>query len=287
MAKVAIITRTKDRPAFLKRAIKSAADQNYNDYVQVIVNDGGVRGQVEDVLASFDGRIRGKIELFHREEPSGAPDTIFTESIDRVDSEYFAIHDDDDTWHPDFLAKTVQHLDKHPDVGAVVVRTDKVIEEVDGVTITEEKRAPWMPDIKVVNLYRQCIDNQMTPISTLYRRSAYTDVGKFDDTLPVIGDWEFGLRLLQKYDVDFIDPGFALANYHHRTDGVNSFSQHNHRVVLNKVMNSYLRQELAEGRLGVGYIMNKLRYDQHEKAEMVRRVLPSFVVNRMKKKIQN
>lgn len=51
-------------------------------------------------------------------------------------------------------------------------------------------------------------------------------------------------------------------------------------------MNKYLRQELAEGRLGVGYIMSKLRYDQHEKAEMVRRVLPDFVTSRLKRRIQ-
>ena len=40
-AKVAIITRTKDRPLLLERAIQSVESQTYSDYVHVILNDGG------------------------------------------------------------------------------------------------------------------------------------------------------------------------------------------------------------------------------------------------------
>lgn len=287
MVKVAIITRTKDRPVFLARAIRSVLNQKYQDFVHVIVNDGGDKHQTEMVIAEFDTKVTDKIKLFHREVSSGAPDTIFTESIDRVDSEYFAIHDDDDTWHPDFLEKTIAHLDDNKHLGAVVTRTDKIVESINGGVIREIKRQQWMPDIKAINLYRQCIDNQFTPISTVIRRSAYESVGKFDESLPVVGDWEFGVRLLQKYDADFIDLGYALAGYHHRVSSDNSFAVHDHRYYTNLVMNRYLREELAIGRLGVGYIMSKLKYNQSNISTMVRRLLPGFVTNRLKKKIQN
>lgn len=288
MFKVAIITRTKDRPNFLKRAIKSVAKQSYEDYTHVIVNDGGDTIAVDDLVASLPDQERKKIHVFHRVTPSNAPDTIFTESVDRVASDFFAIHDDDDTWYPDFLSKTVEHLEKNPTEGAVVVRCDKVIEEISDGKITEKRRMIWMEDMRAVNLYRQCIDNQMTPIATLYRRSAYEKVGKFDTTLPVVGDWEFGVRLLLHYDVGFIDPGYSLANYHHRSpkpgaEGNTSFSENdNHRYYTNRVMNAYLRKELSEGRLGVGYIMSQLKYDQGQIGRLAKSILPKFASDRLK-----
>lgn len=293
MTKIAIITRTKDRPTFLRRALLSVAAQTFDDYVQVIVNDGGDTAAVQNAVDALPEAQRAKVRVFHREVASNAPDTIFNESIDRVDSEYFTIHDDDDTWHPEFLTQTVSVLDEKSDIAAVVVRADKVIERVDGENIHQIKSSPWMPDIKAVNLYRQCIDNQMTPIATLFRRSAYQEVGKFDDSLPVVGDWEFGLRLLMSYDVDFIDPGYPLAFYHHRTykagvEGNTSFASNDrHRYYTNKIMNKYLRDELREGHVGVGYIMSQLRYNQSNIAKLISRFLPSTIVNRLKRRAGN
>lgn len=287
MIKVAIITRTRNRPVFLKRALQSVGRQTYGNYVHVIVNDGGEKEEIADLVRNLPEPQQGKTKVFHRDTASGAPDTIFNESIDRVDSKYFAIHDDDDTWHPDFLKETVGYLEGHDEIGAVVTRTDKVIEMLHDTKIIEKKRSQWMSDVLVVNLYRQCIDNQMTPISTLYRREAYETVGKFDSTLPVVGDWEFGVRLLQKYDVDFIDTGYALAEYHHREGGDNSFAAHNHRYYTNKVMNAYLRDELMNGKLGVGYIMSKLKYDQNNLSTLVRRITPSFIGRYVRRKVRN
>lgn len=279
--KVAVITRTKDRPAFLKRAIRSVSSQSFTDYIHVIVNDGGDVKLLDQAINDFNDEIRSKIKIFHRQVSSGAPDTIFNESIDRVASEYFSVHDDDDTWHPDFLRETVAILESKKSLGAVVVRTDMVMESVSGSKFSKKKQSAWMPDLKVINLYRQCIDNQFTPISTLFRRSAYEKVGKFDDSLPIVGDWEFGVRLLMHYDADIIDPGYPLAFYHHRKRVGNSSDsvsgKEKHRYYTNQVMNTYLRKELANGELGIGYIMSQLKNEQRMLHTLVKRFIPSFV----------
>lgn len=291
MNKVVVVTRTKDRSVFLKRAIESVKGQTFTDYTHVIINDGGDKNAVGEVVSSFNEAIQGKIELFHRSESSNAPDTILNESIDRIDSEYFAIHDDDDTWHSQFLERTVEYLDEQKDAAAVVVRTDKVVESLQGGLIKEKKRSQWMPNVRVVNLYRQCIDNQLTPIATLFRRDAYVQVGKFDDSLPVVGDWEFGVRLLSKYDAGFINPGYALANYHHRPkigssqDAISSDDKHRHYT--NKVMNKYLREELANGELGVGYIMSKIKYEQSFLSQVAKRLMPEFMAKKLKRRAQD
>lgn len=294
MQTVAIITRTKDRPTFLRRAIESVANQTYTDYVHVIVNDGGDRKQVEEVIAKFPSAIAERVKLFHRPQASNAPDTIFNESIARVKSELIVIHDDDDTWHPDFLRLSVERLADEPTIMGVVTRTDKIIEELQSNgKIKRIRTERWMPHVKAINLYRQCAENQLTPIAFLYRRTAYDILGGYDDALPVIGDWDFGIRFLQKFDIDYIDPGYALANYHHRkykpnTEGNTSAAGNDRaRYYTNLLMNNYLRRELTEGRLGVGYIMNKVRYNESSMAELVRRVLPKAISSRLEKRAKH
>ena len=291
-ARVGIAVRTKDRPIFLQRALRDIAQQTYTDYICVIYNDAGDREAVERVLEGVDSALKERLVVIHNDVSHGM-EAASNAAIASVDSEYIAVHDDDDTWHAEFLERAVQHLDATSAAG-VVVRTDKIIEEITGDGISEKSRSQWMPDVKAINLYRQCIDNQMTPITFIYKRSIYDRLKGYDESLPVLGDWDFGIRFLQEEDVEYLDPGFALANYHHRkyikdSTTNNSFGEgvEKHRYWSNRLMNKYLREELRDGRLGVGYMMSKLRYDQHDKAEMIRRILPSFIINKLKKRIQN
>lgn len=295
MTKVAVITRTQNRPLFLERAIKSVHNQTMTDFVHVIINDAGDPKPVDDLIDKYKDLINGRVKVIHNKVSNGM-EAASNKAIKSVDSTYVAIHDDDDTWHPECLERATTRLEEVDFIAGVVVRTDKVIEEVSasGESIDKISVEHWMPDLRVVNLYRQCIDNQMTPITFIYRRSVFAEVGYYDEKLPVLGDWDFGIRLLQKFDVDYLDPGFALANYHHRkfvpgSSNNNSFGSgtERHRYYSNLLMNKYLRQELQEGRLGVGYIMSKLKYNQGNMATIVKRILPSFITNRLKKRISN
>jgi hypothetical protein len=76
-------------------------------------------------------------------------------------------------------------------------------------------------------------------------------IGGFNGFLPVLGDWEFNVRLLLLGDIAFIDR--PLANYHHRVAGTNSIysntvvdgtSVHEQQNIL--LRNSMLRSALAE-----------------------------------------
>ena len=47
---VSIITRTKNRPLFLARAIKSVTTQTYTEWQHIIVNDAGNKEIVENIV---------------------------------------------------------------------------------------------------------------------------------------------------------------------------------------------------------------------------------------------
>ena len=48
----------------------------------------------------------------------------------------------------------------------------------------------------------------------LYRRAVHDRLGPYREDLPVMGDWEFGIRLVTAYDIGVIAK--PLANYHRR-----------------------------------------------------------------------
>lgn len=292
MAKVAVITRTRDRAKLLERAIQSVHSQTYEDFIHVVINDAGDKSSVEASLNKYADIIKDRVKLIHNKESAGI-EAASNKAIHSVDSKYIVIHDDDDTWHPEFLERTIEKLETSGAKG-VVVRTDKIIEDLqqDG-SVKYKKTQQWMPHVKAINLYRQCTENQMTPISFIYAREAFDAIGDYDEQLAVCGDWDFGIRFIQKYDVEYLDPGFALANYHHRRFkegalGNTSFAGNDKaRYYTNYLMNKYLRLELAEGRLGVGYIMSKQRYNENKIAQMLGRILPGGVVRKLKRQVGN
>ncbi len=69
--RVAIITRTKDRPILLRRAIRGVLDQTFRDWVLVIVNDGGSPEGVELVVDEMADELNGRALVLHHPIPLG------------------------------------------------------------------------------------------------------------------------------------------------------------------------------------------------------------------------
>lgn len=270
-AAVAVITRTKNRPLFLARAIKSVQNQSMSDFIQVIINDGGEAKVVDDIIKK-NTISQGRIKVIHNEKSSGM-EAASNLAIKSVDSEYVAIHDDDDSWHPDFLKLTTEHLQTTGAMG-VVAATDRIIEEVSGNSIKRLSRERWHPEMHEISLYKQCLNNYAATIAFIYRRAALKQVGYYDEALPVAADWDFALRFLMHFDIDFLDNEPALAFYHHRPTakgdhGNSVFREGNpHRHYINILANKYLRQDIKAGKFGLGYMISSLHYEQEKAREL-------------------
>jgi hypothetical protein len=99
-------------------------------------------------------------------------------------------------------------------VQGVVCLTTRIDEEVVGDTVHETGRSLYKNWVGSIRIDDMASLNCFPPISFLFRRGAMDDVGWFDEHLPVLGDWDFHLRFIMKYDIGVIPK--ALANYHHR-----------------------------------------------------------------------
>ena len=213
---VAIITRTKNRPLLLKRAAQSVASQTHKDYTWVVVNDGG---DINDVLSVIQASHIDptKIIICSNKESTGM-EAASNIGIRNSKAEFIVIHDDDDSWHPKFLERSVDFLSGNRDVyGGVISKTTYISEAIDDQTVVEHGRWPYNDWIKNIQIAEMAVGNLFAPIAFLFKRSYYDDIEGFDERLPVLGDWDFNLRYLMKTDIGILPE--PLAFYHHRDQG--------------------------------------------------------------------
>ena len=216
---VAIVTRTKNRPLLLKRAARSVANQTWSNIQWVVVNDGGDPGPVESIIESC-GVESNRITLINNKKSVGM-EAASNMGVRSVDTEFVVIHDDDDAWEPAFLRSSIDFLRSSRAAAAgfegVVSRAWRVSEQISGDSVIIHGKEPYMPWVSEVPIAQMAVGNFFAPISFLYRRWVYEDIGGYDESLPVLGDWRFNLDFLIRGNIGLLDE--YLSFYHHRDKG--------------------------------------------------------------------
>lgn len=212
-ARVGIVVRTRQRPDFLRRALDDIAAQTFSDRRVVVVNDGGDPGEVDCVVseAGVDA------EIVHITPGQGGRCVAANAGVRVVGTEFVALHDDDDRWHPEFLARTVAWLDAHPGDAAVSTATEIVYEEDRGGRWVEVGRAPFWAGMQRISLSEMFSVNRAVPISVLYRTAVHGEVGWYDESLEAVEDWDFYLRILARAGFGYV-VGEPLAYWTQRPD---------------------------------------------------------------------
>ncbi|MFG6445029.1 glycosyltransferase family 2 protein [Microbacterium sp. P07] len=200
--RVGVVVRTRERPAFLARALADVAAQRFDEAEVIVVNDGGDAAVVDDVVAG--SAVAERTRVIHIAPGRGGRCIAANTGMRATEAEFVVLHDDDDRWHPDFLEATVAWLDDNPADAAVGTATEIVYEvERDGEWV-EGSRARFWADMQRISLTEMVQINRAVPISMLYRRALHDDVGWYDETLDAVEDWEFYLRVLEKHPIGYI-----------------------------------------------------------------------------------
>lgn len=258
--RVSIVTRTKDRPLLLARALDSVLSQSLADWQHIIVNDGGDPDPVDALVAMRRDAYAGRVTVLHNER-SGGMEAASNKGVALATGEFLSIHDDDDRWDPEFLAACTEFLDAQPDLfQGVVTRSVRIIEEIrdGGVVELSRELFPASFSLARVNLAYLSTHNQFPPISFLYRRSVLDQIGHYREDLPVLGDWEFNLRFASRYEIGVLDRPLA---YWHNRDAASGGSsvlagRETHLKYDALIRHTLLRDDLGRGSLGLGYLAN-------------------------------
>ena len=210
---VGIVIRTKDRPGLLRRALGSVTGQTFPDWDCVIVNDGGDPAPVDALAAEFGVEGRS-IRVIHHDAARGRWKSA-NAGVLALATPLLVLHDDDDSWHPGFLTRATEYLRDNPERDGVVSRIEIVWERPSDAGFEAVGREIFQPDLADLLLSDALLFNRYVPIAFVYRRSLHEELGLYDDSLPVIGDWAFNLRVLARGPLEFL-PGPPLAYWHQR-----------------------------------------------------------------------
>lgn len=254
--------RTRDRPALLARALDDLLAQTYRGWELIVLNHRGDRAVLDSVIRGRAERFPHEWRVVDTDHPIGR-DAIIGLGIADADAEFIAIHDDDDTWAPDFLTRTVAWLDVHPDQVAVAVTTDIIQERIDDEGIVVLDQQPIRPPFARISLFDLIHSAHIPPIGLLLRRAAIEAVGGFDDTLSVLGDWDLVLKLASDGPIGYLD-GETLAYWRQRPQSEGSLANSVigdldlHRQMDRELRDRALREYVS--RNGIGELLYISRY---------------------------
>jgi glycosyltransferase involved in cell wall biosynthesis len=226
---VGVVIRTKDRPVFVTRALKSVMAQSYGNWSIALVNDGGARAPLESALQTLrtaaDEIAPTKLNVIHNARSQGRS-AAFNMGARALETEFITCLDDDDTWAPDFLESLVSFharlAPEVPDLGGVLAMVTALREEIevnDGVQTVVPLGEDWLPqsfrrtDAFINPIAYAAYRQDLYPVQWMLNREAALAVGGFPENFNVMEDRAFMLRFLQHWQLALLDRHLA---FHHR-----------------------------------------------------------------------
>ncbi|HSJ55380.1 MAG TPA: glycosyltransferase [Anaerolineae bacterium] len=213
--RVSVVVPCYNAERYVGQTLQSLVDQTYRDFEVIVVDDGSTDGSREVVEGFRDARIR----TICRE--NGGPAAARNTGIAAARGEFIATLDADDLALPHRLAAQLAAIEADP--GLSVLSSGYTWIDQDGQAIPWEHHS-WQRYPELNNIRDWLFDCPFVPSATMFRRSAWEDVGGFDEELIGPEDWNFWMRLVLK--------GHRLAwhrdvvcLYRHRSDGVSHDAQ--------------------------------------------------------------
>ncbi|WP_209560390.1 glycosyltransferase [Frigoribacterium sp. PvP032] len=185
---VSVVMPVWNRAEYVSTAARSVLAQTLDDWELVIVDDGSDDATPEALarLAMTDPRIR----VVHQER-SGVG-AARNHGIDVARGRYVAFLDSDNTWRPEFLGRTVAHLERGPERAATAaLRMTSAVQGVEyfGTFVTYEQ-------LKL----RNYIDlNTLVVEAELLR-----EIGGFDPMIKRWNDHDLIIRVARKTSIDYL-----------------------------------------------------------------------------------
>lgn len=203
--RVSVVIPTHNHAAYVARAIESVLQQSFDDLHLFVVDDGST-DNTRAIVSTFTADARFHY-LYQTNRERAAARNL---GINASQSEYVAVLDADDWWHPDKLARQVSFMEGRPDVGLTHTRAwqggkDSIILPKVG---QETRVCDRFADL--------LLSNPIVCSSVVLRRTCLDRVGLFDEQLPVFGaeDWDMWLRVSRRYVIARIDEPLVYYRVH-------------------------------------------------------------------------
>lgn len=177
---------SEERCKVLRRTCEGALAQRYPNF-EVVVGDNGGSYSAQDALASIQDP---RLKVFRNKENGGFTGNI-NHCIEYCENDVIKLICDDDLIHPDFLARTVPHVDPHTLVLADV-RKYHIGEDPENLKIAVDEGVPTETRATGYNdgLWNVSYTSCCIPSATLFMRQLFQNLGGYDDKT-ITSDYDF------------------------------------------------------------------------------------------------
>lgn len=210
-ALVSVIIPTYNRLPLLKQTLDSVTQQTYKNIEIIVVDDGTMGNENEELCTQFS-----KVRYF-KIENSGGPAKPRNVGAEHAKGHFLAFVDDDDLWVPEKLEKQVQLLLENPQFG--LVHGPCKVMDVSGKVTREIIGRPGSPEVKHGDVSLRMIGNwTLMTSSVMIKRDVFNNVGGFNEEMPPAGeDTEFWVRCSFETLFFYYDEPLVLYRKHEST----------------------------------------------------------------------
>ncbi len=203
MPRVNIVIPAYNAAEFIADTLRSALAQTTGDFQVTVINDGS-RDATAEQAALADARVR-----VISQENRGMSRSR-NRGVAEVDSEFVALLDADDLWHPEKLRLQLAALQERPDYDFCYTAFDvwhgeprpNYFQEPRG-GLVDESLSGWIYP-------RLILDNHALPSSVLWRRTAWDRMGGFLADNQQTDDWEYLVRASTQHRFIRLAESFVL-----------------------------------------------------------------------------
>ncbi|OGI07828.1 MAG: hypothetical protein A2X41_11920 [Candidatus Margulisbacteria bacterium GWE2_39_32] len=193
MPKVSIIIPTYNRSQRLSEAIDSVIAQTYTN-IEIIVIDDGSTDETEEIINSK----KASFPILYTKQKNKGVSAARNYGISLASGDYICFLDSDDIWYPQKVQVQLAIMEKTPDIQ---------ISQVQEVWMRKGKHVNPMKkhlkpsgDIFIPSL-KLCL---VSPSAVMIKKTLFTEVGLFDEKMPVCEDYDLWLRISYKYGIYLI-----------------------------------------------------------------------------------
>lgn len=194
----AIITTYKRPVELLKRAVLSVINQTYQNWELYVINDCPEDNELTSDINLMIQEIEDKrVNYVCMEKNSGAC-AARNKGIELSKGEYIALLDDDDEWCPDKIALQVEAFTSD--------RIGLIYSPFYNITDLNSKPQIIARSTASGNLFESMLYKNIAGgcSMTMFSRKAVNDCGMFDERLLSSQDYDFYLRISEKYEFAFV-----------------------------------------------------------------------------------
>lgn len=202
---ISVVIPAYNRGHCIGRALQSVRAQGIADLEVLVGDDASIDGTSEKAL-----ELMPEAKVLRLPQNRGAA-AARNAVLSLAKGEFLAFLDSDDEWLPEKLSRQLVFLQEHPDVA--LVGTGHIFECKDGNRVVFPGRSPkdWTKELQMAASFH----GASTP---LIRRRVLQGVGMQDERLRVLEDWDWMLRISERFPIHVIRDPLAIIHENNPSD---------------------------------------------------------------------